>query len=141
MGTILIRKGLNGFRYAACGEKGNFLFNANSISSITAHWRKKQNGTIRFIRQLDRYPEQPEYRTDSPEAVARRVRETRLGRGYTQKEAAELIGIPLCAYENIEKGTKSINRAMAAAIAIKMRGNTNYILTGEGRNYYDNNHH
>lgn len=134
METILIRKGLRGFRYAACGKKGNFLFNANSISAITAHWSKeKQNGTIRFVRQLDRYPKQPEDRTDSPAAVARRVRETRIGRGYTQKEAAELIGISLCAYENIEKGTKSINRAMATAIAIKMRGNTNYILTGEGR--------
>ena len=135
MGTILIRKGLKGFRYAACGEKGNFLFNANSISSITAHWSKeKQDGTIRFIRQLDRYPEQGTAESaDSPEAVARRVREIRIGRGYTQKEAAELIGIPFCAYENIEKGTKSINRAMATAIAIKMRGNTNYILTGEGR--------
>lgn len=135
MGTILIRKGLRGFRYAACGEKGNFLFNANSISTITAHWSKeKQNGTVCFIRQLDRYPEQEQTESaGSPAAIARRVRETRIGRGYTQKEAAELIGIPLCAYENIEKGTKSISRAMATAIAIKMRGNTNYILTGEGR--------
>lgn len=135
MGTILIRKGLRGFRYAACGEKGNFLFNTNSISTITAHWSKeKRDGTIRFIRQLDRYPEQGTAEsTDSPAAVAQRVREIRIERGYTQKEAAELIGIPLCAYENIEKGTKSINRAMAIAIAIKMRGNTNYILTGEGR--------
>ncbi len=135
MGTILIRKGLKGFRYAACGEKGNFLFNANSISAITAHWAKeKQNGTIRFIRQLDRFPEQEATaRADSPAAIARRVREIRIERGYTQKEAAELIGIPFCAYENIEKGTKSINRAMAIVIAVKMRGNTNYILTGEGR--------
>lgn len=135
MGTILIRKGLRGFRYAACGEKGNFLFNANSISAITAHWSKeKQDGTIRFIRQLDRFPEQETTESaDSAAAVARRVRETRIGRGYTQKEAAELIGIPFCAYANIEKGTRSINRAMATVIAIRMRGNTNYILTGEGR--------
>lgn len=134
METILIRKGLKGFRYAACGEHGNLLFNANTISSITAHWKKeKQDGTIRFLRELDRYPAQPEDRTDTPAAIARRVKETRIGRGYTQKEAAELIGIPLGTYENIEKGTKTINRAMAAAIAIKLRGNTNYILTGEGR--------
>ncbi|MCM1539321.1 MAG: helix-turn-helix domain-containing protein [bacterium] len=135
MGTILIRKGLRGFRYAACGEKGNLLFNANSIGAITAHWSKeKQDGTIRFVRQLDRFPEQETAKSaDSPEAAARRVREIRLERGYTQKEAAELIGIPRCAYENIEKGTKSINRTMAIVIAIKMRANTNYILTGEGR--------
>ena len=42
MTTILIRKGLNGFRYSACGEKGNFLFNSNRIGQITSHWSNMQ---------------------------------------------------------------------------------------------------
>lgn len=58
MTTILIKKGLNGFRYSACGEKGNFLFNANRIGQITSNWSKeKKMGTVRFIRQLDLFPD------------------------------------------------------------------------------------
>ncbi len=57
MTTILIRKGLNGFRYSACGEKGNFLFNSNRIGQITSHWSKeKKMGSVQFIRQLKLLP-------------------------------------------------------------------------------------
>lgn len=59
MTTILIRKGLNGFKYSACGEKGNFLFNSNHIRQITSNWSKeKRRGTVQFIRQLKLLPEQ-----------------------------------------------------------------------------------
>ena len=54
---IKIRKGLNGFRYSACDEKGHFIINGEKISDLTHFWRKEKSmGYVRFVRELKKTP-------------------------------------------------------------------------------------
>ncbi len=135
MTTILIRKGLNGFRYCACGEKGNFLFNASQISAITRHWSvEHRNGTVQFIRQLDKYPEQeladPAKEKDT---VCSRMKEARLAKGYTQRQCAQLLEIQTPSYAAMENGRTHIPKHMLVCLAIRLRVNTKWLLTGTGK--------
>lgn len=134
MTTILIRKGLNGFRYSACGEKGNFLFNANQISAITRNWSvEHRNGTVRFIRQLDLYPEQAAAGTRQDEAtVSSRLKKARLAKGYTQRQCAQLIEVTANAYAAMENGKTHIPKQTLVVLAIRLRVNTRWLITGDG---------
>lgn len=134
MTTILIRKGLNGFRYSACGEKGNFLFNANQISAITRNWSKEHHaGTVRFIRQLSIYPEQTG--TDTPQedaTVGSRMKKARLAKGCTRRECAYFIDVPASTYAEMENDKVYIPKQKLVCLAIRLRVNTKWLLTGNG---------
>lgn len=134
MTTILVRKGLNGFRYSACGEKGNFLFNANLISSITRHWSvEHKNGTIQFIRQLDLYPEQTDrYASERESTLGARIRKARLAKGYSCKKCARLVDIPLSTYRQIEADKAYIPRHKLIWLAVRLRVNTRWLIDGTG---------
>lgn len=42
MATIIkIRRGINGFKYAACDMDGNFIWNLNRLSEASQYWKKK----------------------------------------------------------------------------------------------------
>lgn len=135
MTTILIRKGLNGFRYSACGEKGNFLFNSNQISAITRHWSVEyRNGTLQFIRQLDLYPEQLDKHTTEKEATpGERIRKARIAKGYSCKMCARLVDIPLSTYRQIEADKAYISRHKLIWLAVRLRVNTKWMLDGIGK--------
>lgn len=134
MTTILIRKGLNGFRYSACGEKGTFLFNANQISAITRHWSKEHSdGTVRFIRQLSIYPEHE--RADMPQeeaTVGSRIKKARLEKGYTRKECAKFIEVPASTYAEMENDKVHIPKQKLICLAVRLRVNTKWLLAGTG---------
>lgn len=132
--TILIRKGLNGFRYSACGEKGNFLFNANQIGRITANWSKeKKANNVQFIRQLNLLPDDNSMTTGTDGAsVGKRMKETRIKRGLTQKEAARLIDVPPQTYADMEKGRAYISKPKLMIFSIKLRENNEWLSTGKG---------
>lgn len=134
MTTILIRKGLNGFRYSACGEKGNFLFNANQISAITRHWSvERRNGTVQFIRQLDLYPEQPDNGTGTKApTTGARIRKARLAKGYSCKKCARLADIPLSTYQQIEADRAYISRHKLLWLAVRLRVNSRWLIDGTG---------
>lgn len=132
--TILIRKGLNGFRYSACGEKGNFLFNANQIGRITSNWSKeKKTNTVQFIRQLDLLPgDNPAAAGTDGASVGARMRETRIKRGLTQREAARLIDVPCQTYADMEKGRAYISRHKLMILSVKLRESHEWLSTGKG---------
>lgn len=134
MTTILIRKGLNGFRYSACGEKGNLLFNSNQIAFITRHWSKEYwNGSVRFIRQLSLYPDQPEPAGQQEDAtVGSRMKKARLAKGYTRRECALLIEVPASAYAEMENDKTYIPKHKLVCLAVRLRVNTKWLLTGQG---------
>lgn len=60
MATIIkIRRGINGFKYAACDMDGNFIWNLNRLSEASQYWKKEiKTGNVRlsgnfpFIRRL-----------------------------------------------------------------------------------------
>ncbi len=59
MATIIkIRRGINGFKYAACDMDGNFIWNLNRLSEASQYWKKEiKTGNVRLIRELSLYPE------------------------------------------------------------------------------------
>lgn len=135
MTTILIRKGLNGFRYSACGQKGNFLFNASQISAITRHWTvERRNGTVQFIRQLDLYPEgtDKDNTGDRCPTVGARIRQARRARGYSCKRCAALADIPLSTYRQIEDDRAYISRHRLLWLAVRLRVNSRWLVDGTG---------
>lgn len=134
MTTILIRKGLNGFRYSACGEKGNFLFNANQIGRITGHWSKeRRNNSVQFIRQLDLFPGEDAGAAElCGRAIGERLRDTRKKRGLTQKEAARMIEVSKGLYGDMEQGKAVIPKHKLMVLAVRLRENHKWLLTGEG---------
>lgn len=134
MTTILIRKGLNGFRYSACGGKGNFLFNAPQISAITRHWTaERRNGTVQFIRQLDLYPEEPDKGTgETGSTVGTRIRQARRAKGYSCEKCAGLADIPLSTYREIEADRAYIPRHRLLWLAVRLRVNSNWLINGTG---------
>lgn len=55
---IRIRKGLNGFKYSACDNNGNFLGNFSKLSEIQQHWKLEiKRGQIVLVRELDQVPD------------------------------------------------------------------------------------
>ena len=55
---IIIRKGINGFNYAACDEKGQWFGNLEKLSDASHRWAKDiKYGHVLLIRELDKYPE------------------------------------------------------------------------------------
>lgn len=135
METILIRKGLNGFRYSACGEKGNFLFNANQIAFITRHWSKEhENGTVRFIRQLSMYPDKAvEEQPPQDATIGQRMRTARETKGYTQKECAKMLDVPAKSYSAMERDKTYIPKHKAVVLAVLLHVNTEWLLKGTGK--------
>lgn len=57
MTIIIIRKGINGFRYSICNEQGNWIGETEKISEISAcyAWGIK-HGFIKLVRELKLYP-------------------------------------------------------------------------------------
>lgn len=131
MTTILIRKGLNGFRYSACGQKGNFLFNASQISAITRHWSaERRNGTVQFIRQLDLYPEETDKGiVDKGLTVGARIRQAR---GYSCKKCAALADIPLSTYRQIENDQAYISKHKLLWLAVRLQVSSRWLIDGAG---------
>lgn len=139
MTTILIRKGLDGFRYSACGEKGNFLFNANQIGIITGHWSKeRRENAVQFIRQLELFPwESPEAAGTCRGGIGERLRDARQKRAVSQKEAARMIGVSCSTYAEMEHGRAAIPRHKLMILAVRLRENHKWLLTGEGGRFYE----
>lgn len=58
MTLIRVRRGINGYRYAACDEKGYFIRNFEKLSDIRKHWKMEiQWGQVQLIRELDKQPD------------------------------------------------------------------------------------
>lgn len=133
MTTILIRKGLNSFRYSACGEKGNFLFNSNQIGRITANWSKeRKNNTVQFIRQLHLLPESETFMAAGMESIGKRLIEARNAYGFTQMETAKMMGIPVKTYGQIERDEAFISKHKIIILAVRLRINYDWLLYGKG---------
>lgn len=50
---IIVRRGLNGFRYAAYTEKGAFIANFEKLVDVRRHWRKEiELERVEIVRQL-----------------------------------------------------------------------------------------
>lgn len=55
---IRIRKGLNGFRYSACDNNGNFLGNFEKLADVRQHWKIEiKRGQVVLVRELDQVPD------------------------------------------------------------------------------------
>ena len=58
MTTIRIRRGINGARYAACGNDGSFIRNFNRLADVREHWKIEiQWGRVQLIRELEKLPD------------------------------------------------------------------------------------
>ena len=54
---ILIRRGLNGHKYAACDSCGNFIGNLDNLRQARKIWGPGiRAGKIQLIKQLDQFP-------------------------------------------------------------------------------------
>lgn len=52
---IKIRRGVNGFKYAACDKDGYFLCNMNKLSDARKYWEKDiKYGNVELVRELDK---------------------------------------------------------------------------------------
>ncbi len=55
---IRIRKGINGFKYSACDEKGNFIGNFKRLADVRHHWKIEiKHKRVILIRELNKFPE------------------------------------------------------------------------------------
>ena len=55
--AILIRRGLNGYKYAACDSCGNFIGNLDNLRQAHKIWGPGiRAGEIQLIKQLDQSP-------------------------------------------------------------------------------------
>lgn len=55
---IRVRKGLNGFKYSACDNQGNFLANFEKLADVRKHWSKEIKwGQVELVRELDQMPD------------------------------------------------------------------------------------
>lgn len=75
MTTIIkIRKGVNGYRYAACDSNGYWIANLTRLSDARKHWQREiKAGAIILIRELDKAPD-----------MTRRERGKQLCRAYME---------------------------------------------------------
>lgn len=56
--TIRVRRGLNGFKYSACRENGEFIGNFAKLSDVRRHWSKEIKwGLVVLVRELDKMPD------------------------------------------------------------------------------------
>ena len=55
---IRVRRGMNGFKYAACDNCGHFIGNFRKLSDVRKHWNYEiKHGYIVLIRELDKLPD------------------------------------------------------------------------------------
>lgn len=55
---IKVRRGINGHKYSACGENGEFIGNFNKLSEVRRHWEKQIKwGQVVLVRELDKAPD------------------------------------------------------------------------------------
>ena len=55
---IKIRKGVNGFKYSACDQHGNFLRNFEKLADVRNHWKLEIKwGRVELVRELDKMPD------------------------------------------------------------------------------------
>lgn len=58
MKIIKVRKGLNGFKYSACDNNGNFLGNFEKLADVRKHWKVEiRRGQVVLVRELDQMPD------------------------------------------------------------------------------------
>ncbi|MDY4923327.1 hypothetical protein [Frisingicoccus sp.] len=52
---IRIRRGLNGFPYAAYNNAGHFITNLDRLADARKHWKKEiELGLVKLVRELDK---------------------------------------------------------------------------------------
>lgn len=55
---IKVRRGINGFKYAACDANGYFIGNFRKLSDVRKHWSVEiRRGQVQLIRELDQMPD------------------------------------------------------------------------------------
>jgi len=55
---IKVRRGINGFKYSACDEHGNFLGNFAKLADVRRHWYQEIKwGQVVLVRELDQMPD------------------------------------------------------------------------------------
>lgn len=55
---IKVRRGINGFKYSACDDRGYFIGNFAKLSDVSRHWaREIRWGKIELVRELDKLPD------------------------------------------------------------------------------------
>ena len=55
---IRIRRGVNGFKYSACDNNGNFLGNFSRLGEVRQHWKNEiKRGQVVLVRELDQMPD------------------------------------------------------------------------------------
>lgn len=55
---IRVKRGINGFKYSACRENGEFIGNFEKLADVRRHWLKEIKwGTIVLVRELDKMPD------------------------------------------------------------------------------------
>lgn len=68
---LLIRKGINGFTYSVCNEKGYFIGNIYNLEEVQQQWSEEiRAGKIDIIIQLDKLPDLTEL-VEIKEAIER----------------------------------------------------------------------
>ncbi|MED9905274.1 MAG: hypothetical protein UFG06_13980 [Lachnospiraceae bacterium] len=56
--VIKVRRGLNGFKYSACRENGEFIGNFAKLADVRRHWaREIRWGVVLLVRELDKLPD------------------------------------------------------------------------------------
>lgn len=56
--TILVRRGVNGFKYSACNSCGYFIGNFSRLADIRKHWGVEiKRGHVVLVRELDKVPD------------------------------------------------------------------------------------
>lgn len=55
---IKVRRGLNGFKYSACDEHGNFIGNFEKLADVRRHWYNEIKWEqVVLVRELDQMPD------------------------------------------------------------------------------------
>lgn len=55
---IRVRKGVNGFKYSACDQHGNFLRNCEKLADVRNHWKNEIKwGQVELVRELHKEPD------------------------------------------------------------------------------------
>ena len=55
---IIVRRGINGFKYSACDAHGYFIGNFRKLSDVRKHWNIEiRRGQVQLIRELDQMPD------------------------------------------------------------------------------------
>lgn len=55
---IRVRRGINGFPYAACDNSGYFIGNFSKLGEVRKHWQQEIKwGQVELVRELDKHPD------------------------------------------------------------------------------------